>query len=69
MTQTEAEEISRLKQILEQQSYIALINYDAAKLTNASLQQLFEIVALQSRQNAQLVEIVTDLLNALESKY
>lgn len=58
-------ELEDIKNIVKEQSRIALVNYDAAQRNHDSLNQLAEIVATQSRQVAVLISLVGDLLEEL----
>ena len=58
-------ELEDIKNIVTEQSRIALINYDAAQKNHDSLNQLAEIVATQSRQVAVLISLIGDLLEEL----
>jgi len=63
-------ELADLQNLLQstmlESSRIALVNYDAAQTNQQNLQQLLEIVILQSKRIDTLVGTVAQLLDALE---
>lgn len=61
-------ELDDIKNIVREQSRIALINYDAAQKNHDNLRQLADIVAEQSKQVAALISMIGDLLEELANQ-